>query len=143
MLERLQQRCFPVKFAKFLRTTILKNICKQVLLEGRIYCRGIKTVFILLFRLFSGVQSVTGYWGLTLISVWNGPPRGWGGGGWLLLFGGFMLVLAKFSVLRGGWALGYHSMGFRHFSNISQFPKILILSRSPTRGVTSTSHVYK
>ena len=25
--KRLQQRCFPVKFAKFLRTTILKNIC--------------------------------------------------------------------------------------------------------------------
>ena len=31
--KRLQQRCFPVKFAKFLRTTILKNICEQLLLN--------------------------------------------------------------------------------------------------------------
>ena len=30
--KRLQHRCFPVKFAKFLRTAILKNICKQLLL---------------------------------------------------------------------------------------------------------------
>ena len=31
--KRLQNKCFPVKFAKFLRTPILKNICKRVLLE--------------------------------------------------------------------------------------------------------------
>ena len=30
--ERLQCRCFPVKLAKFLRTPILKNICKRLLL---------------------------------------------------------------------------------------------------------------
>ena len=30
--KKLQQRCFLAKFAKFLRTPILKNICKQVLL---------------------------------------------------------------------------------------------------------------
>ena len=30
--KRLQQRCFPVKLAKFLRTTILKNICERPLL---------------------------------------------------------------------------------------------------------------
>ena len=29
---RLQHRCFPVKFVKFLRTPILKNICQQMLL---------------------------------------------------------------------------------------------------------------
>ena len=29
---RLQHRCFPVKFVKFLRTSILKNICQQMLL---------------------------------------------------------------------------------------------------------------
>ena len=29
--KRLTYRCFPVKFAKFLRTNILKSICKQVL----------------------------------------------------------------------------------------------------------------
>ena len=27
-----QHRCFPVKFAKFLRTAILKNICERLLL---------------------------------------------------------------------------------------------------------------
>ena len=31
--KRLQGRCFPVKFANFLRTPILKNICEQLLLE--------------------------------------------------------------------------------------------------------------
>ena len=30
--KRLQHRCFPVKFSKFLRTPILKNICEQLLL---------------------------------------------------------------------------------------------------------------
>ena len=29
---RLQRRCFPVKFAKFLRTPIVKNICERLLL---------------------------------------------------------------------------------------------------------------
>ena len=28
----LQQRCFPVKFAKFLRKPILKNICERLLM---------------------------------------------------------------------------------------------------------------
>ena len=31
--ERLQHRCFPVKFEKFLRTTFLKNICERLLLS--------------------------------------------------------------------------------------------------------------
>ena len=31
--ERLQRRCFPVKFVKFLRTPILKNIWERLLLE--------------------------------------------------------------------------------------------------------------
>ena len=30
--KRLQHRCFPVKFPKFLRTPILKNNCKRLLL---------------------------------------------------------------------------------------------------------------
>ena len=111
MLERLQQRCFPVKFAKFLRTTILKNICKQVLLEGRIYCRGIKTVFILLFRLFSGVQSVAGYWGLTLISVWNGPPGGWGGGRLVAAFRRFYASISKIFSFAGGLGTGLSLYG--------------------------------
>ena len=33
----------------------------------------------------------------------------------------------------GDWTPGYHSMKFRHFPEISQFPKILSLSRSVTR----------
>ena len=31
--KRLQHRCFPVKIAKFLRTSILKNICDRLLLK--------------------------------------------------------------------------------------------------------------
>ena len=35
---RLQNRCFPVKFAKFLRTSILKNICERLLLHRGYRC---------------------------------------------------------------------------------------------------------
>ena len=31
--KRLQHKCFPVKFAKLLRTPFFKNICKRLLLE--------------------------------------------------------------------------------------------------------------
>ena len=31
--KRLQLKCFPVKFAKLLGVSILKNICKRLLLE--------------------------------------------------------------------------------------------------------------
>ena len=31
--KRLQHKCFPVKFVKLLKTSILKNICKRLLLE--------------------------------------------------------------------------------------------------------------
>ena len=31
--KRLQHRCFPVNVAKFLRTSILKNICERLLLK--------------------------------------------------------------------------------------------------------------
>ena len=31
--KRLQHKCFPVKFAKLLKTPILKNICKRLLRE--------------------------------------------------------------------------------------------------------------
>ena len=30
--KKLQRKCFPVKFAKFLRASILKNICEGLLL---------------------------------------------------------------------------------------------------------------
>ena len=31
--KRLQNRCFPVKFAKFLRTSFLRDICERLLLH--------------------------------------------------------------------------------------------------------------
>ena len=34
--KRLQHSCFPVKFAKILATSILKNICERLLLKFRI-----------------------------------------------------------------------------------------------------------
>ena len=41
---RLQHRCFPVKFAKFLRTLILKNICKRLFLCKEIIKYRIQTL---------------------------------------------------------------------------------------------------
>ena len=35
--KRLQHRCFPVKFAKILRTPILNNICERLLLHPKYY----------------------------------------------------------------------------------------------------------
>ena len=31
--KRFQHKCFPVKFAKFLRAPVCKNICEQLLLK--------------------------------------------------------------------------------------------------------------
>ena len=43
-----------------------------------------------------------------------------GGGGVDFCFsGGILLVLAELSFWRGDWALGYHSMEFKFFSNVS------------------------
>ena len=36
---KLQHWCFPVKFAKSLRTSILKNICERLLLQWRVWTR--------------------------------------------------------------------------------------------------------
>ena len=41
------------------------------------------------------------------------------GGVGFVFFGIFPLVLAKVSFWRGCWAVGYRSVGFRHFPNIS------------------------
>ena len=35
--KQLQHRCFPVKFAKILRTPILNNICERLLLHPKYY----------------------------------------------------------------------------------------------------------
>ena len=37
--KRLQHRCFAVKFPKFLRTPILRNICEGLLLNEELICR--------------------------------------------------------------------------------------------------------
>ena len=42
--KRLQHWRFPMKFAKFLRTPILKNICKQMLLVLRLYSSQIQQI---------------------------------------------------------------------------------------------------
>ena len=45
----------------------------------------------------------------------------WGTTGkvYFLFFKSFLLALTKFSFWQEDWALGYHSMNFRHFPNIS------------------------
>ena len=52
--RRLQHRCFPVKFAKILRTPILENICERLLLIAE------------MFRKFSGKQPSEPFLRLTL-----------------------------------------------------------------------------
>ena len=42
-------------------------------------------------------------------------------------FSSLLLVLTKLSFQQGDWALGYYSMKFRKFPDISKFPKILSL----------------
>ena len=65
-----------------------------------------------------GRRSVTGWLGLALVFFW-GSARCWWWGVRSPFFGAFLLVLAKFLFWRGGWALGYHSMAFKHFPHIS------------------------
>ena len=43
------------------------------------------------------------------------------------VFRDFSSSIGKAVILAGDWALGYHSMGFTHFPDISSFPKILSL----------------
>ena len=62
-----------------------------------------------------------------------------------LFFKSSLLGLAKYSIWRVVWALGYHSMGIGHSPDISQFPGVLNISfsRSAIRKVTCIYHVYK
>ena len=46
---------------------------------------------------------------------------------WFLFPKSFLLVLTKFSLSQGIWALGYQSMKFRQLPHISRFPDILSL----------------
>ena len=61
-----------------------------------------------------GLQSVAGYLGLALVLGWGG-----GGGSLVAVFWGSFTSAGGIFILPGGCALGYHSVGFRHFPNIS------------------------
>ena len=47
--KRLQYRCFPMKFAKILRTPILKNICERLLLRLKNICLNSSVIDMQLF----------------------------------------------------------------------------------------------
>ena len=58
-------------------------------------------------------QSFTKYLTLTLVFMWNTPLRE------KFSFKRFLLLLTKFWFWQSYWALGYPSMKFRHFVDIS------------------------
>ena len=67
----------------------------------------------------SVLRSAAGYLGLALVFVWGGTLcRGLAAG-----FCGFFARAGRVFVLAGrgggGWGLGCHSMGYRHFPNVS------------------------
>ena len=63
----------------------------------------------------SAAKSYREYLGLALVSMWGGALRGGGGGEFLV----FKIFLAKLSFWHGYLVLGYHSVWFRHFLDIS------------------------
>ena len=68
MKKILQHRCFTVKFAKFLRTPILKNICERLLLKIK-YCKC-------LFLIKNSISFLLKYWamcGITQIFIYLWP----------------------------------------------------------------------
>ena len=67
-------------------------------------------------------QSFTKYVRLTLVFTWNSTRTIQ-----FLFFKISLLVLRKFSTCQVDWALWYHLIEFRHFPDISWFPKILSL----------------
>ena len=60
-------------------------------------------------------HSSTKYLRLTLVFMWNSTLRK----SLIFIFQEFLLVLTKFSFRHKDWALGYHSVKFRHFPDIS------------------------
>ena len=69
-----------------------------------------------LYRSAGGFKELTGYLGLALVFVRGGAQ--WGGG-LISIFKSFLLVLTKLSFWLGDLALGFDSMGFRHFPDVS------------------------
>ena len=73
----------------------------------------------------SGLRWLAGYLGLALVLC--GMVH-CGGGGLIAVFWYFFATVGGVFILAGGWALGYHSMGFGHFANVSQVPGVLSLT---------------
>ena len=69
-----------------------------------------------LYRGPGGFRGFTGYLGLALVFVRGGAQ--WGGG-LNSIFKSFLLVLTELSFWLGDLALGFDSMGFRHFPDVS------------------------
>ena len=73
MKERLQHRCFPVNIAKSLRTSILKIICKQLLLPLEVFC--VRNLLILAITMLYLVYKKTIWlrliYFLTTIAFWS------------------------------------------------------------------------
>ena len=78
--KRLQHRCFPMNIAKFLKTTILKNICERLLLKVTFYrCNQNTKKFkkianntqLYLMNTFSHVDWIQEYTGCSLKSWWT------------------------------------------------------------------------
>ena len=72
--KRLQHRCFPVNIAKSLRTSILKIICKRLLLPLEVFC--IRNLLILAMTMVHLVYKKTLYVCslsifLTTIAFWS------------------------------------------------------------------------
>ena len=61
-------------------------------------------------------QSFTKYFWLTIVFVKHSALREKFN---FLFFKNFLIVIAKFSFWEGDWAVGYYSMGFRHFCDSS------------------------
>ena len=74
------------------------------------------------------LRSVVGYLGRGVVLFWVGAWRGGGQGVGSPFFGGFFYQYwGIFCFGRGGLGTGYHSVGFVHFPDISEFPGILSL----------------
>ena len=62
-----------------------------------------------------GLQSFTGYLGLTLDFLWNGALLE----NFSFYFSGCFAGIGGMFILAGDCGLGYHSMKFRHFPEVS------------------------
>ena len=51
--KRIQHRCFPVEFTKFLRTPILKNVIERLLLNSARHSNGIHYIMHVVILYFS------------------------------------------------------------------------------------------